>query len=298
MKKVLIGFAVLAVVAAVAFFYWNSKRIESYVLISINPEVELALSGNDTVIDVEGLNADADVLLSDLDLEGKSVEEATDIIIDEATEAGYLDEYSDENDIIITTVNEDEDERGDLEEKVYTELNNQLKNNGVSAVVVVTGVTDEMKSDADVYGISYGKMLLVEKALILDATLVKDDLATLSVKDIQSIIKENSKERRENIGKTREEQTQIKEQLKTQTEDGTEIYEESLLEDEGIDPSTMTEEQKEEALNTLTEEKKLEIKNKADEVQNQVNQTIKNQKPADIKKSIETVRKQVKSKNK
>ena len=54
---------------------------------------------------------------------------------------------------------------------------------------MVTGVTDEMKSDADEYGISYGKMLLVEKALVLDTDLNKENLVTLSVKEIQSLIK-------------------------------------------------------------------------------------------------------------
>ena len=297
MKKVLLVLIVFAVLAAgVGYYIVFSEKVESYVLLSINPEIELALNEDNNVVDVLALNDDADVLISDLKLEGMSIEEATNVIIDEATETGYLDEYSEDNDIIITTINDDEKVRVDLENKVLTNLNTQLQSNGVASVVVVTGVTEEMKSDADLYGISYGKMLLVEKALVVNADLNKENLVTLSVKEIQSLIKDNLTKQNETSAQTLEEKVQIKEKLKTETKEKIKLYEDKLLEEKGINSTTMTQEQKQEAVNNASEEKKNEIQNKVNEVQEQAEQNIQEEQPDNIQDSISAARNQVQSK--
>jgi len=297
LKKVLLVLIVFAVLAAgVGYYIVFSEKVESYVLLSINPEIELALNEDNNVVDVLALNDDADVLISDLKLEGMSIEEATNVIIDEATETGYLDEYSEDNDIIITTINDDEKVRVDLENKVLTNLNTQLQSNGVASVVVVTGVTEEMKSDADLYGISYGKMLLVEKALVVNADLNKENLVTLSVKEIQSLIKDNLTKQNETSAQTLEEKVQIKEKLKTETKEKIKLYEDKLLEEKGINSTTMTQEQKQEAVNNASEEKKNEIQNKVNEVQEQAEQNIQEEQPDNIQDSISAARNQVQSK--
>src|SRR5574344_1507832 len=160
MKKFLIGLGAVIVVSVVAYLLFLAKTPKSYVILSINPEIELALSSSNTVVDVTAINDDADVFISDLDLEGMSLDEAVDTIISDAIDTGYIDEYSDDNSIVLTEINDDEETRISLENTVLNAVNNKLEDKNVSSVVVVSGVTDEMKTTADSYDISYGKMLL------------------------------------------------------------------------------------------------------------------------------------------
>ena len=67
MKKFLIGLGAVIVVSVVAYLLFLAKTPKSYVILSINPEIELALSSSNTVVDVTAINDDADVFISDLD---------------------------------------------------------------------------------------------------------------------------------------------------------------------------------------------------------------------------------------
>ena len=296
MKKFLIGLGDVIVVSVVAYLLFLAKTPKSYVIFSINPEIELALSSSNTVIDVTAINDDADVFISDLDLEGMSLDEAVDTIISDAIDTGYIDEYSDDNSIVLTEINDDEETRISLENTVLNAVNNKLEDKNVSSVVVVSGVTDEMKTTADSYDISYGKMLLIERAVALDETLNADDLATMSIKDIQSKIKESLEAARAQNQQTNEEKIQEKEQLKTEAQEQVKTYEDKLLTDNGYDPDNMTDEEKESALTTITETKKNEIKAKVAEIQTQVDEEVKNQTASDIKTIIKEIRNQVNSK--
>lgn len=296
MKKFLIGLGAVIVVSVVAYLLFLAKTPKSYVILSINPEIELALSSSNTVVDVTAINDDADVFISDLDLEGMSLDEAVDTIISDAIDTGYIDEYSDDNSIVLTEINDDEETRISLENTVLNAVNNKLEDKNVSSVVVVSGVTDEMKTTADSYDISYGKMLLIERAVALDETLNADDLATMSIKDIQSKIKESLEAARAQNQQTNEEKIQEKEQLKTEAQEQVKTYEDKLLTDNGYDPDNMTDEEKESALTTITETKKNEIKAKVAEIQTQVDEEVKNQTASDIKTIIKEIRNQVNSK--
>ena len=139
-------------------------------------------------------------------------------------------------------------------------------------------------------------MLLIERAVALDETLNADDLATMSIKDIQSKIKESLEAARAQNQQTNEEKIQEKEQLKTEAQEQVKTYEDKLLTDNGYDPDNMTDEEKESALTTITETKKNEIKAKVAEIQTQVDEEVKNQTASDIKTIIKEIRNQVNSK--
>ena len=52
--------------------------------------------------------------------------EAIDKIIDNSIETGYIDEFSDENDVVITIPEEDEENRQTLETKVIGRINQRI----------------------------------------------------------------------------------------------------------------------------------------------------------------------------
>lgn len=254
----------------------------SFVTISINPEVELALDENDKVLETVAINSDGDVLLSDLELVGLNIEEATEKIIDSTMETGYLDEYNDENIVIVDTINNDEEIRVNLEEKVMNKMNAYFEAKKVYPVLVAKGVTDELKTEAASYNISNGKMLLIQKAVTLDETLVKDDLIDSSIQDIQKLIKSYVKARHDALKQVKqninEEWQEQKNTLKQNYLDKIEKLKETIIEEHSEEFENMTTVQRDEAIQNYLIDKKEKIKSNINEVKEELNLESENKK--------------------
>lgn len=267
---------------------FNNKTL-SYVNISINPDIMLAVNDANIVEEVIPLNEDADILISDLEIIDMDIESASKKIIDAAIETGHIDEYSDENIIVVTATNEDEQERQRLEKIVTDTLNDNLEKREIFPVII-TGVSDEMKEEASTYGISNGKMLLVSRAASLDPTLDKEQLVTLSVKEIQKAIKENIKARHEDLTKDREELKnkfkQEKDIIKKTYRERIQIMERTLLEDYGFDKDDMKEDEIREAIIAASKDKKAEIKERIKEIKEELKSNSKNETYNEVKNKI------------
>ena len=296
-KNILIVTIVIVVAAILSYviFSFNNKSL-SYVNISINPDIELAVNNNDIVEEVIPINEDADIITSDLELVGLNVETASEEIIDAAIETGYIDEYSDENVVVVTAVNDDEEVRQSLEEKVIIALNEDFEEREIFPVVI-SGVSDEMKEEATTYGISNGKMLLVSRAAALDSTLTKDALADMSVKEIQQEIKESVTARREALKVSAEELktkfTQEKEALKETYRDKVETLKNTVLEETGTDTSAMTSEERSNAASQALKEKKEVIKENIIEIKEEIISNSKSETYSEVKETITNVKERI-----
>lgn len=192
----------------VAYIYINKDNltIESeidkklaYVTLDINPSIELVVDENNKVVDAVTLNEDADIAYSDVSLIGKTVEDASSNIVDSAIDLGYITEISDTNAVNVTSYAEDNTRMEELNKKVVNNLNNHFDTRKFYVLVIENGLDDALKSKADSYNISYGKMLLISRAIQLDPKLVESELINLSIKEIQSKIKTVSVARREEV---------------------------------------------------------------------------------------------------
>lgn len=214
MKKVLLFVLLFLIVGGLAwggYYYYSNNKTTSVVTIDINPSIELGLNEDNKVVSSLALNEDASVLLSDLNLKGLTLEEATELIVNDAIETGYIDELSDENDVVVTSYNDDESIRNDLTNSIIDDINTLLDTKNIAATVSYLHVTDDVKTTADEYGISNGKMLLIEKAVALDSSLNVETLAKLSIQGIQTQIKATIK-----VQTQAKEQVMTKEQLQAQ----------------------------------------------------------------------------------
>ncbi len=276
-----VGFAVIAIIGV--FSFWNYSKTSdqslSYVTISINPEVSLALNSEDEVVEVIPLNEDADILTSDLELVGLDVLEASEKVIDAAMETGYLDEYSDENTVVLTTVNDNEEKRQELESKIIERMNAHFETRKIYPILVAKGLDDDLKQEADSYDISYGKMLLIERAISLDTTLSKEELIDKSIKDINSYIKDYVKERhsalKDSLEVARNKWKEEKEQLKQQYLEKIEEIKANITEEHKEEFKNMTTEEKKEAIKEYLDSKKETIKNDINEIKEEIKSDIK-----------------------
>lgn len=264
---------VVAFAGLEGYNYYQNNNIVSYVKISVNPEVELALNKDNEVVEVIALNADADVLISDLNVIGLPVEKATEIIIDSTIDTGYVNEYSEANAIVITTLNDDETVRVELENNVVKNLNNHLSAKKIYAILVAKNLDVNLQAEALAYGISNGKMLLIEEAYALDPTLAKAELVDMSIKEIQEIIKENVKIRHETL---KQEHKLLKEQWKAEKEVLRETNKANIqqikddFKDQIADYASMTKEDQKEAIKKALEIKKEALKKSIEQLKEEI----------------------------
>jgi len=124
-RKVLISVVLICVFATALVLtacgeWGNEKEATSFVTLDINPSIELTLDKRNKVISVYGANEDGQVLLyNETDIIGKDVEEATQKILELASQMGYLDES---NSVVEATVTSE----GKAAEAIYGKIETQV----------------------------------------------------------------------------------------------------------------------------------------------------------------------------
>lgn len=171
-----------------AFHYqMQNRRIESVIGIDVNPSVELSINRRDKVLRAEALNADAQEVMADMDLEGVDLNVAVNAVIGAMVTHGYLEDL--DNAILVTVSNDSIRKASELRTSVVGDIEKTLEENQVQAVVYDQQVIerDEMKELAEEYGISYGKAYFLKELIDQNDDLTMDDMGELSSLSMEEI---------------------------------------------------------------------------------------------------------------
>lgn len=171
----------------------KTTKAVTYLMIDINPSIELLLDEDNKVIDVVTLNEDADIAYNDLSIIGQSVTDATNNIINAAVEMGYINEIDEDQEVNLTVTSDITTKETEVIDLVNNAVASNIDRKLLPVLIIKNKMTDEVKATADGYQISYGKMLLIRRAMTLDNTLIETDLVPLSIKEIQTKIKASVK---------------------------------------------------------------------------------------------------------
>lgn len=175
----------------------------AYITIDINPSIEIITDEEGLVVQVNALNEDADVLLTDTDFSGKTVEETIAEILELAKEYGYLDIES-ENAIVVTYLTDEEEKTSRLENKLMNLIKRQARRKKLQLAVYAASkseVDEETKELASEFNVNVGKMRLILIAQELNPDLTLEEASGMSIKELTRIIIEARKELRELVKK-------------------------------------------------------------------------------------------------
>ena len=223
-----------------------------YMTLRINPEVGFFLNENNEVTDVVALNEDAEVLLSDLELIGKTASEVANIIVEECVEAGYIDVEATDTTVNVSIEGEKVEE---LITNVKDKVNEYFKNNGIfgSAINDDLSKYEELANDNE---ISRGKAKLIMLAVKLNPELTVEELKEMDVEELVKLCHKDVKEN--NFGyKLNEELKEKFDALKNEYSERFDLEAEINKLEEELKNQELTDEEKskiEEALKTKEEE--------------------------------------------
>lgn len=169
--------------------YRANYAIDSVIALDINPSVELKVNAGEKVLAVEALNEDAAEVLKDMELKGIKLDIAINAIIGSMVRLGYISEL--QNSVLITVANNDEEKGVALELKLVDEVSELLESNAIAGAVLgqLKGNDSELKVVAEANGISYGKAKLVQAIVAKDPLLTFEQLAALSVNELNLLRK-------------------------------------------------------------------------------------------------------------
>jgi hypothetical protein len=158
--------AVAAACLVLAASVWGSGMLTSeprayaFVTVDINPSIELTIDIDKNVVAAAALNDEGEQLLSELELQGRPVQEAVGKVAETARQKGYL---PDNGDVLITASrveNGEEEESLDLaqvEDELVRTVKDVASKQGSSVAVGAVLVSKDVREAAKEAGVSPGK---------------------------------------------------------------------------------------------------------------------------------------------
>jgi len=194
-------FAVIAIVGCTNSVSAN----DTYVTLDINPSVELIVSPKEKVIYANPLNADAEVLLVDLDLVGLDLDVAIQMIIDTAIELGYIDVDSEETIVSVTAISKDAAIGEKIREQVKAHINNEFKNRALMGRAEDKGFKPEFVVEAEAYGVTPGFLFMAKSVVVFSDEVLLEDALEMTVPELQAILRDAKEAHKEVVSALREE---------------------------------------------------------------------------------------------
>ena len=166
----------------------SGGQVDSVILLDVNPSLSLSVDDREKVLSAEALNADAEIVLGDMDLEGASLEVAVNALIGSMLRNGYLADT--QNSVLVSVESRDAARSGQLQQKVAEAVTSAAQTGALDAAVLSQSVrTDDeaLAALAQEYGISLGKAALIQEVIAQCPTLTFDDLAPMIINEIALI---------------------------------------------------------------------------------------------------------------
>ncbi len=194
--------AIFAVVISASFLIAGlAGKGGAVVALDVNPSIELEVNGREKVSEARALNADAEAVLSGLDLEDVDLNVALYAILGSMLEKGYLS--TEQNSILISVDAKNDSRARELQKKLTEQVGDRLAANNIEASVITQSFDKDKRDEvAEENAISHAKSALIKKILasgMLDANGIPytyEALARLMVNELKLIL--DSK--RQNVG--------------------------------------------------------------------------------------------------
>ncbi len=168
--------------------YDMNYAVASTVSLDVNPSLQITVNRKERVLDVTPLNEDGRTVIGDMDLSGSDIDVAVNALIGSMLRNGYLSEMA--NSILISVDDSDPVKGAALQEQLMQEVNTLLQTDSFTGAVLSQTITDngELRKNAETYGITVGKAQLVEEVLKSVAGHTFEELAPLSINELNLIL--------------------------------------------------------------------------------------------------------------
>lgn len=172
----------------------TASSYEAYVMVDINPSFGFYVNENGTVSTAMALNEDGEVLLVNLDLEGKNINQAAGLLVEEAMQLGYINANNGEVTVSVDATSEDDEDANYVRELVKLRLQETLQNKGVATNVQNKVYEQAFIGEASANGLSPVMYRLALMAYNGSSDLTMDEAKTMTKTQLMQQIKADNSE--------------------------------------------------------------------------------------------------------
>lgn len=194
-RAIALAASAAAAVIMLSMGAWAYYTPYTYVSLDVNPSIEYSVNRFNRVLSAKAVNDDGKEILSGLNLQNTSIDDAINATIEKIASKGYL-KSGEQGGIVIATSSGDKQAGANLAKELQTRAENTVKGLNVSADVQVQNVATERVQEARQLGTTPGKLNLVEKLQQSASDPISVDIKewlSKPVKDIMKTIKANKK---------------------------------------------------------------------------------------------------------
>lgn len=166
----------------------TSSETLSYVSLRINPEIELVTDKDGNVLSAGAVNDDGEVVLTQVDLEGKPIEQAAQEFTETAEELGYIDLNKEDATVNLFVESDDADVEETVKKTISERLNTFFSNNGKYGKIKEETLT-QYASQADSWGLSVGHTKMALRILDMYPEMSTEEVIALHPSEMTKLIK-------------------------------------------------------------------------------------------------------------
>ncbi|MEG2540836.1 MAG: hypothetical protein RSB59_03575 [Clostridia bacterium] len=173
------------------YFFINAD--DSFIYVDINPSVMLTLNKVGNVKSVTAKNLDAEALISGKSFSGLTVDQTIDEILQLALDKNYIDNLSEDNEIMLSVYNNNEKKAKKQLNKINNSANKFLGGKGINCKIDNEIGNKKECEKASHQGISPAKLKIINAIIAIDDAYKVDTLKTYSVKELRNLLKSLTK---------------------------------------------------------------------------------------------------------
>ena len=168
----------------------------TYVSVEINPAIEFIVNDEGIVESYNLLNEDAQTICVDVDFVGMHIDDAVELFVSLATEAGFIDVDAEDNQVLITVLgDESSDIPAELRERLRNRVMRYMAMRYINGIVITEDFTQEdLLAQAKELGVSPGNLKLVLLAQTIDEELTLEAGLEMEVADLLVILRDHHQE--------------------------------------------------------------------------------------------------------
>lgn len=189
-KKLLLPIMLLFAMVSLLLVGCDQQPALTYVTVDINPSIDFVVNSENNVVGVAAMNQDGELLLLNLSLQNKSVDDAIDEVIDEAIDLGFIDPDAEETIVNVNATSSRVQSR--FEEKI----NLAFQERGMFGRAVKQE-NQELQAEAEELGVEVGFLRLVYRAIEANDELTKEVALTMTTEDLIAVVHENNQQLRQ-----------------------------------------------------------------------------------------------------
>ena len=159
----------------------------TYISLRINPEIEMVTDENGIVVSANAINEDGEVVLSEVDLEGKTAEDAAVDFTETAVDLGYMDPEKGKDTVYVDVNGENAEVVEKVEKSLADKVMKFFEKKGIAGKVSKE-VLDTYLATAEEWGVTPGHAKMIARVLEANPELTYDALLNLTVKDLIALL--------------------------------------------------------------------------------------------------------------